>query len=107
MYVAELREFRVYLQGNTSVLELKELNLLGVQFALCEASKYFFYLRYESGPTYKPSTRDFALTLQEVAESDAQRLRSIWNYWEDVVEDASVEGPTEEDALHPDHRLDC
>jgi len=37
MYVAELRDFRAYLQGNTSVDELKELNLLGVQLALCEA----------------------------------------------------------------------
>ncbi len=103
MYVQELREFRAYLQEHTSIAELKGLNLLGAQFALCEASKYFFFLRYESGPIYKPSTRDFALTLQKASETDAQRLRSIWNYWEDVVEDASVDA--EEDALHPDHRI--
>ncbi len=103
MYIEELREFRAYLQEHTSIPELRDLNLLGAQFALCEASKYFFYLRYDSGPIYRPSTRDFALTLQEVAEPDAQRLRSIWKYWEDVVEDAS--GTIEEDALHPDHRV--
>ncbi len=50
MYLEELREFQIYLFSRTDVPELKSLNLLGVQFALCEASKYFFYLRYESGP---------------------------------------------------------
>ena len=35
----ELRAFRTYLQSHTSIAELKALNLLGVQFALCEASK--------------------------------------------------------------------
>ena len=39
MYVDELREFRAYLVGHTDITELKSLNLLGVQFALCEASK--------------------------------------------------------------------
>ncbi len=103
MYVEELRTFRAYLQEHTSIAELKGLNLLGAQFALCEASKYFFYLRYESGPIFKPSTRNFQLPLQTTSETDVQRLRSIWNYWEDVVKDASVEGAAEEDALHPDH----
>ena len=102
MYVGELREFRVYLQGNTSVLELKELNLLGVQFALCEASKYFFYLRYESGSIYKPASREFQLALQEVSEAEAKRLRAIWQYWdedkEEIVEVA-------DDLLHPDHSI--
>ena len=32
MYVAELREFRDYVHEHTNVKELKELNLLGVQF---------------------------------------------------------------------------
>ena len=51
---------------------------------------------------YKPSTRDFLLTLQEDSEADAQRLRSIWNYWEAALEeDAGIA----EDALHPDHRV--
>ena len=31
MYVGELREFRAYLRENTTVEELKSLNLLGVQ----------------------------------------------------------------------------
>ena len=34
MYLAELREFRTFLQENTDMDELKNLNLLGVQFAL-------------------------------------------------------------------------
>ena len=38
MYVAELREFRDYAHEHTNVEELKELNIWGVQFALCEAS---------------------------------------------------------------------
>ena len=104
MYVQELREFRDYLRQKTSITDLKALNLLGVQFALCEASKYFFYLRYESGPIYKPSTRDFPLTLQDVSQADAQRLRSIWNYWEEAVDEDA--GDVAEDALHPDHRVD-
>ena len=101
MYIEELREFREYMAAHTDVAELKALNLLGVQFALCEASKWFFYLRCETGPIYKPSSRDFSLTLQEVAESDAHRLRAIWQYWEEAVEE-----PCEIiDELHPDHRI--
>ena len=38
MYVAELREFRDYFMQHTTVEELKSLNLLGLQFALCEAT---------------------------------------------------------------------
>ena len=34
MYLAELREFRTFLQENTDMEELKNLNLLGVQFEL-------------------------------------------------------------------------
>ena len=64
MYLEELREFQAYLVANTGVAELKCLNLLGTQFALCEASKYFFYLRYEAGQLYKPSSRDFGLALR-------------------------------------------
>ena len=67
----------------------------------CEASKYFFYLRYESGPLYKPSSRDFELALQEVSEADAARLRAIWNYWEEESEEES--GEAEGDGLHPYH----
>ena len=39
MYLQELRQFRTYLLANTAIEELKQLNLLGVQFALCECSK--------------------------------------------------------------------
>ena len=101
MYVDELRDFRAYLVANTDVVELKSLNLLGVQFALCEASKYFFYLRYESGSIYRPSTRDIEVVLQGVVTTEAARLRSIWSYWEEE----NVEDATEEDELHPDLRL--
>ena len=100
MYVSELREFRGYLHRNTSVDDLKKLNLLGVQFALCEASKYFFYLRYESGSIYKPATREFVLALQDVSEAEAKRLRAIWQYWEEDKEE-NVE--LTEEQLHPDH----
>ena len=69
------------------------------QFALCEASKYFFYLRYESGPLYKPSTRNFELVFKEISEADAARLMSIWRYWEDE----EVEPCVVDEGLHPDH----
>ena len=70
----------------------------------CEASKYFFYLRYETGgQLYKPSTRDFKLVLQEVSEAERERLRVIWAYWEydKMVGIMDVE----DDELHPDHRI--
>ena len=73
-----------------------------MQFALCEASKYLFYLRFEAGPIYKPSSQDFEIELQDVPPSDAERLNVIWNYWEneDVEESAA-----KEDELHPDYRI--
>ncbi len=37
MYIEELREFKAFLVEITEVAELQSLNLLGVQFALCEA----------------------------------------------------------------------
>ena len=73
-----------------------------MQFALCEASKYFFYLRYESGSIYKPSSRDFELVLRAIAEADAARLRAIWAYWEDTKMEAICVADEE---LHPDHLL--
>ena len=108
MYVTELREYRTYLLDNTTVQEMKTLNLLGVQFAVCEASKYLFYLRYESGPLYKPS-RDFDLILHETSEPEKQRLSAIWSYWQGA-EESSGGGDTGvvEDDLHPDHhRVEC
>ena len=89
----------------TSVEELKALNLLGVQFALCEASKYIFYLRYESGPIYKPATRNFELDLQPVDAAEARRLRASWTYWEGAVEDEESPAIAFEEELHPDHCL--
>ena len=102
MYVAELREFRDYLQANTSIDELKELNLLGVQFALCEASNYFFYLRYESGPLYRPASRDFQLVLKGVTPANAKRLRAIWEYWEETAEES---GEIIDEQIHPDYLI--
>ena len=104
MYVTELREFRAYLVSNTDVAELKSLNLLGVQFVLCEASKYIFYLRYESGSLYRPSSRDIEVDLQAVAPGDEERLGAIWNYWE--AESSDEEAPLVADDLHPDYRLE-
>ena len=60
-----------------------------------------FYLRYESGSIYRPSTRDIEVALQGVVTTEAARLRSIWSYWEEE----NVEDATEEDELHPDLRL--
>ena len=74
-----------------------------VQFALCEASKYFFYLKYESGVVYKPSSREFDLLLQQVSETDATRLKAIWCYWE---QDDAPDEVNQEDELHPDHRVE-
>ena len=102
MYVSELREFRDYLHDHTNVTELKELNLLGVQFALCEASKYFFYLRYESGSLYRPASRDFELVLQDVSSAEAKRLRAIWDSWEEGPEES---GEMIDEQLHPDHLI--
>ena len=67
-------------------------------FALCECSKYFFYLQYESGSLYKPASRDFELELASEF-SEVQRLAAIWTFWErDEPEDVTVD-----DGLHPDH----
>ena len=98
MYVQELRSFRDYVQQHTKVQALKDLNLLGVQFAICEASKYIFYLQYESGSIYRPSTREFELQVAEPSDSDLKRLAAIWVFWEkdDVNEEAIVD-----QELHP------
>ena len=102
MYLEELREFQAYLLAKTDFNELKTLNLLGVQFALCEASKYIFCLRYEAGQLYTPSSREFELVLQEVSEAERERLRGIWAYWGQDDETGIMDI---EDELQPDHRL--
>ena len=56
----------------------------------------------EAGPLYKPKDRDFELALKEIAPTDAERLRAIWNYWES---DDTEEAADTEDGLHPDHLL--
>ena len=103
MYIEEIRNFKRYLQQHTTIAQLRSLNLLGVQFALCEASKYFLYLRYESGSIYKPASRDIELILKDVNESDAVRLRAIWEYWEQ--DDAEESGGVDDDLHHPDHLI--
>ncbi len=68
---------------------------------MCEASKYMFFLRYESGQLYRPATREFELVLKEFTPQEAERLASIWEYWE---RDSEPEGEViAEDELHPDH----
>ncbi len=74
----------------------------GVQFGLCECSKYLFYLQYESGSLYRPSSRDFELQLAQPTESDLKRLSAIWVFWE---RDESDNEEVIEDGLHPDHTL--
>ena len=64
-----------------------------------EASKYIFYLRYESGALYRPATRDFELILHEVAESEKARLEAIWSYWQEGGGEVEVEI---EEGPHPD-----
>ncbi len=68
---------------------------------MCEPSKYFFYVRYESGSLYKPSTRDFELVIKDISESNAARLMSIWWYWEDEDDEPCVM----DEGLHPDHAV--
>ncbi len=41
MYLQELRDFKSFLCTHTDMLELRNLNLLGVQFALCEGALFF------------------------------------------------------------------
>ena len=69
-----------------------------------EASKYIFYLKYESGHVYKPSQRDFVLELKNVVPAEAERLRSIWSYWSQESEELDDSAENEE-FVHPDHML--
>ena len=72
----------------------------GATKALCEASKYFFWLQYESGSVYRPSTRDFELALKDVVPSEAERLSAIWTFWE--KDDSETEAAPIEEEPHPD-----
>ena len=89
-------------EQHTKVQALKDLNLLGVQFAICEASKYIFYLQYESGSIYRPSTRDFELQVAEPSDSDLRRLAAIWVVWEKGEKDDVNEEAIVDQELHPD-----
>ena len=89
--------------GVTSATEARNVALGQHTQALCEASKYIFYLKYEKGPIYKPSARSFDLVLQSTESSEKPRLQSIWNYWEADTEDEGPDVP--EDELHPDHAV--
>ena len=51
---------------------------------------------------YRPSSRDFELTFQEVKEAEAVRLPATWLYWERG--DAPEADKAVDDELHPDHR---
>ena len=66
-----------------------------------EASKYIFYLKYDSGHVYKPSQRDFVLELKEVVPAEAERLSSIWNFWSRENEELD-ESAENEECVHPD-----
>ena len=88
----------------SQVPELKDLNLLGVQFAICEGSKYIFFLHTGSGPIYKPAVRDFTLTLKPVSAIEAEKLASIWKYWAQEPDEESADVP--EDGPHPDEHVD-
>jgi len=68
----------------------------------CEASKYIFYLQYESGSIYKPSSRDFDLKLQEIVPAEATRLATIWTFWEKDSESETEVAVNAEDEVHPD-----
>ena len=70
---------------------------------MCEASKYIFYLTYESGSIYKPSSRDFDLKLQEIVPAEAARLASIWTFWEKDSDSETEMAPMSvEEEVHPD-----
>ena len=70
---------------------------------MCEASKYIFYLQYESGSIYKPSSRDFDLKLQEIVPAETERLASIWTFWEkDSESENEVQPMPLEEEMHPD-----
>ena len=68
------------------------------------AGQYIFFLTYASGSLYKPSSRDFELVHQQVTEGDAERLRTIWTYWEEA-ESSDEEGVPVADLFHPDHAV--
>ena len=70
--------------------------------ALCEASKYFFYLRYASGPLRRPASRDFQSVFQDVSSAEAKSLRAIWEHWEEIPEESRE---IINDQLHPDHLI--
>ena len=66
MYLDELRSFRSWMVYHTGVPELQALNLLGVQFALCEAWLFCYanpnYLHFYLFSSYLP---EIALACQD------------------------------------------
>ena len=40
---------------------------------------------------YRPSSRDFELTLEEVKAPDAVRLQAIWTYWEQEARPSKIQ----------------
>ena len=76
-----------------------------LEFALCEGSKYIFYLQYEAGPIYKPASRDFELVVKEVMPAERQRLASIWTFWEKDSESETEVAMAMEEEVHPDQMM--
>ena len=68
------------MQTHTKLPKLRALNLLGVQFALCEGSKYIRYLEFDKGQLYRPGVRDFVLEHQDVDASDLASLHAGWTF---------------------------
>ncbi len=72
---------------------------------MCEASKYIFYLQYESGSIYKPSSRDFDLNLKEIVPAEAERLAAIWTFWEKDESETEMADVNVEEEVHPDQMV--
>ena len=79
MYLRELEDFQIYLRQHTTIDVLQDLNLLGIQFALCEASKYIFYLEFASGPEYKPKSREQILEIEAPDSEHEARIKHCWS----------------------------
>ena len=76
----ELRAFAAYVRDSSSSASLRSLNLLGMQFALCECSKYFFYLECGSGHVYKPRSYRVPAAVVEVSSDALAAMASLWHF---------------------------
>ena len=78
MYVEELRDFQRYLVATCRLQELHGLNLLGVQFGLCKASKYLYHLEFERGAKYVAGVRSGVVAFREFEDGDVLDMRAVW-----------------------------